>query len=298
MQRLRAVARQFNRKYELFLIGSDNTKVITELRINFEITKSMRSYPNLAKIDLYNPNDETIALITDGDPLIVLKAGYDGNVALIFRGKLRNFFPTRISTDRIITMYAGDGQREWEQTTINKTYSNNLNVKSLITEVINTFLETGELSIGTIQDLDGLAGNKLLGVTLSGSSKDVMDKLADDYDLVWSIQDGEIVVMQDDKPIAFDEAILVSQETGMVNSPTLTEIGADVTTLLNPRLLPNVAFKIESQSSVIAIGGLQFRALRRTTAEGVYRAFEVVFSGDTHGTNWYSTARGTVTANV
>lgn len=292
MRKLRQMASQFKRKYELIIIGEDETKVITDLRIVFEVIKSLRSYPNLAKFDVYNPNATTVSLLTK-NPLLILKAGYEGNTGLIFRGRIRNSFVNKVSEDRIVTIYAGDGQREWENTYINKTYSENLTPKELVKDVLSTLLETGELSFGEILDLDERSADKLIGVTLTGSTKDVMDKLADDYGLVWSIQDGEIVVMDADTALAPDTAVLINQTTGMIGTPTVTEIGADVTSLLNPKLLPNTAFKIESVSSNIAISNLQFREPRRTTAEGLYRAFEVNFNGDTHGNNWYSVARGT-----
>lgn len=292
------MAKQYKRKYELILQGEERSKVITDLRIVFEISKSLRGFPNLAKIDIYNPNNDTISLINDDDPIIILKAGYEGATGLIFKGRLRNAFTNRISENRVITLYAGDGQREWESAIINKTYSENFKLKELVVDVLSTFLESGELSFGTLQDMDNREANKITGLTLSGSTKDVMDKLASDYNLVWSIQDNEIVVTDEDRSIDSTEAVLVNQTTGMIGSPTLTEIGADVTTLLNPDLLPNVAFKIESVSTNVALPGLQFRTLPRTTAEGLYRAFEVVFSGDTHGNNWYSTARGTVLNNA
>jgi len=292
MQRLRALANQFLREYNLTIIGEDKTKVISDLRISFEVTKSKRSYPNIAKIDLYNPNEDTISLITNGKPIFILNAGYKDNLGLIFKGRQRNFFDNKVAPERVVTIYAGDGQREWEDSTINKTFSSTVDLKTLVTEILTTFLDTGELSLGTLQDLDGRPADKLFGISVSGSTKDVMDQIADDYGLTWSIQDNEITVTDRDKPLESLEAVLIKQTTGMVGSPTLTEIGADVTTLLNPNLLPNRTFKIESESTEIAIGSIQFRELKRTTAEGIYTAFEVLFRGDTHGAQWHSTGKG------
>lgn len=292
MTRPQHLANQFKRKYELHIITDAGTKIISDLRVVFDIIKSMRSYPNIAMIDLYNPNGDTISRLYD-DPILILKAGYEGNIGLIFKGRIRNIFNNKVAENRIITIYAGDGQREWENTIINKTYSENIKVKDLVKDVLTTLLETGELNLGSLQDLDDRQADKLIGVSLSGSTKDVMDKLANDYSLVWSIQDGEIVVMDENRALEASEIVLVNQTTGMIGSPTVTEIGADVTSLLNPKLLPNTAFRIESLSSNIALSNLQFRTPKRSTAEGDYRAFDVTFNGDTHGTNWYSIARGT-----
>lgn len=274
------------------LVGESDTKVITNLRISFEVTKSTRSYPNIARIDIYNPNQETIALIDNEDPLIVLSAGYENNVGLIFRGRKRNTFINKQSEDRVITIYAADGGKDWEDAIYNKTATENLKLKDIVLELFNSFNETGDVTIGSIEGID-IPADKLLGQSLSGSSKDILDMLAQDYGFQWSIQDGELVLTEDNQPLTSLESVLVSQSTGMIGSPTVTEIGADINSLMNPNLLPNRLFTIQSESNEIALSNLQFRKVKRTTAEGSYRAFEVTFIGDTHGNQWFSQAKGT-----
>lgn len=286
------MARQFKRAYTLSLVGEDSTKVINDLRVSFEITKSSRSYPNLAKIDIYNPNQETISIIENDDPLFLLNAGYGTDLGLIFRGRQRNIFINKLSEDKILTIYAADGGKDWENAIFNKTLSNNFKIKDTVLELFETFLESGDLSIGTIEGIDDPA-DKLLGQSLSGSSKDILDVLAEDYDFQWSIQNGELTVTKNGTTVSSLTSVLVSQSTGMIGSPTITEIGADVTSLMNTDLLPNRLFTIESESNEVALSNLQFRKLKRTSGEGSYRAYEVIFVGDTHGNEWFSKVKGT-----
>lgn len=289
------MSRQYKRTYSLSLIGEGSTKDIKDLRIAFEITKSIRSYPNKAKIQLYNPNDDTVSLLTSGNPLILLNAGYVGNEGLIFRGRISNIFVNRIAEDRVVTVYAADGVKDWEKAIYNKTLSENVTLESTVNEILKTFNDTGDVTVGTLEGLEGSA-DKLRGQVLSGSSKDILDMLAEDYDFEWSIQDGEITITKIDEPLTTLEATIIKQSTGMIGSPTITEIGSEVTSLMNPELLPNRAYKIESESAEFSISNLEFRNIRRLTesaAEGLYKAYEVVILGDTHGTQWYSTVRGT-----
>lgn len=290
------MARQFIRSYSLAIIGKNNTKIITQLRIVFEITKSMRSYPNLAKIDIYNPAPDTMAIIENEDPLIALSAGYKGNIGLIFKGRIRNIFNNKRQSDRILTIYAGDGEQDWQEATFNKTLTENINLNDIMLELFNTFNITGDVTVGTVEGVN-VGDNRLLGQTLSGSSKDILDSLANDYNFQWSIQDGEINVVNENKSLSNKSSVIIKQTTGMIGTPTVTEIGADVTTLLNPELLPNRSFTIESESQDIALSNLQFRKVKRTRAAGKYKGIEVLFTGDTHGTPWYSTVRG-LTGNV
>ena len=125
-----------------------------------------------------------------------------------------------------------------------------------------------------------------------GSSKDILDKMAKDYGFEWSIQDSEVVILNEEQTLADTQAILIRADTGMIGSPTVTEIGADVVTLLNPDALPNKLIKIESASQDVAIQNATLRPIRRTKAEGLYKILEVVFSGDSRGDMWQSEIKG------
>ena len=285
------MARQYKRVYELTVIPpGGEARIIRGLRVNFEITKSILSFPNLARITLYNPNQDTLSALEEKYTRIVLNAGYEGDLRLLFKGDVRNVFQTKTGRDRLLTIYSGDGEKPWQNATFNKTLSENLSVKSAIEEVLKTF---SDVNIGKLQGLPQVA-DKMRGQVLSGSSKDIMDNFAEEYGFSWSIQDGEIIITPEQEPLEGDEAVLVTAATGMIGSPTITEIGVDVTTLLNPRLLPNRGFIIESINAEVTIGNLFFRNVRRTTAEGLYKIQEVVFRGDSRDGDWLSSVKGRI----
>jgi len=285
------MARQYKRVYELTVIPPDGeARIIRDLRLNFEITKSVLSFPNIARISIYNANQDTLSALQERYSRIVLNAGYEGDVRLLFKGEVRNVFQSKTGPDRVTTIYSGDGEQSWQNATFNKTLSENLSVKSAIEEVLKTF---SDINIGTLQGLPDVK-DKLRGQVLSGSSKDIMDSFAQEYGFTWSIQDGEIVITPDEEPLQGDEAILVKAATGMIGSPTVTEIGVDVTTLLNPRMLPNRAFKVESVNTDVSIGNLFFRNIKRTTGEGLFKIQEVTFRGDSRDGEWTSSVKGRI----
>ena len=285
------MARQYKRVYELTVIPpGGEARIIKGLRVNFEITKSILSFPNLARITLYNPNQDTLSALEEKYTRIVLNAGYEGDLRLLFKGDVRNVFQTKTGRDRLLTIYSGDGEKSWQNATFNKTLSESLSFSSAIQEVLKTF---SDVNIGTLQGLPQVA-DKMRGQVLSGSSKDIMDNFAEEYGFSWSIQDGEIIITPEQEPLEGDEAVLVTAATGMIGSPTITEIGVDVTTLLNPRLLPNRGFIIESINAEVTIGNLFFRNVKRTTAEGFYKIQEVVFRGDSRDGDWLSSVKGRI----
>lgn len=283
------MARQYKRVYDLTIIPTDGeARIIRDLRVSFEITKSILSFPNLCRLDIYNPNDDTLSALQKKYTKITLNAGYEGDVRLLFKGEVRNVFQSKSGTERIITVYAGDGERDWQNATFNKTFTENVTISSAIEEVLKSF---EEVTVGVINGLPQVA-DKLRGQTLSGSSKDILDGFANEYGFDWSIQDGEVVITPDESPLEGDEAVLVNAATGMIGSPTVTEIGADVITLLNPRLLPNRAFQIESVNADIQLGNLFFRNIKRASAEGTYKIQEVTFKGDSREGEWTSAVKG------
>lgn len=279
----------FDRKYELNITSVDGqSRSISELRIEFEITKSILSFPNVARITIFNYAPETRVLLEQRHAHISLNAGYEGNVGLLFQGEVRNVFASRDRELSTLTVYAGDGQKDWENAAINKTFSESVSVSAAIQEVLGSFQDT---PVGYALGLPDTP-DKLRGQTLSGPSREIMDQFAEEYGFEWSIQNGEIVIVPLNEAIDSDEAIVISSETGMIGTPTITEIGADVTTALDARIIPNAPIEIRSASAEVAINNLYFRDVKKTDASGFYKVMEVTFRGDSHGNEWTASIKG------
>jgi len=282
--------RQYDRTYSLTVIPPDGeARLITGLRVGFTITKSTKSSPNIGVFRIYNPNTDTLAAFQTVGTEIVFNAGYRGLERLLYKGQLRNVTQTREGPDRIIVAYFGDGQQDWEVSTFNKTYEGSVSIKQILTDLVGTFKG---LSLETIQDVPDIA-DKLLGQSLSGNTRDLLDTYAEEYNFSWSIQDGAVQIIPNEEPIANDEAVVITAATGMIGSPEITEIGVDVKILLNPAVAPNRLITIESAGVGVTLGNLFFReGLPRSTANGTYKVLEVTHRGDTHGNDWFSEITG------
>lgn len=280
--------RQYKRNYELIIDKDGDIRKITELRITFEVTKSIRSYPNIAKISIYNAAPETKAFLDSKLTKVTLNAGYEDNLGLVFTGKIRNALQKKNGPDTITTVYSADGQKDWDQSTFNKTFSDTVSIKSIVKELAGTFIET---AVGDLLGLETPA-DKLRGQTLSGSTKDILDTLGEDYGFQWSIQDGIFETVPLDEIIQPNDIIVLNSATGMIKSPAITEQGVEVKALLNTDLTPNRAFKIESVSQDVKLGSLNFRDVKKTSAEGKYKVFEVTHKGDLHDNEWSSMVKG------
>lgn len=279
---------QYLRTYEFSIFNEGIERKITGLKIVFKVTKSLQSFPNLAEIKIYNTNKDTQALFKKRLTKIKLQVGYGLNKGLIFIGEIKNIERSRQGTDHILTVFAGDGQKDWEQAFYNKTLQSNVTLLGTVKDIASTFITT------VVGELKGLSvpPNKLRGQTLSGPSKGLLDTLAEDYGFKWSIQDGAMTTIPEDEVSEIVTAQLVNNATGMIGEPTVTDRGANVRTLLNPALTPNSVFKIESSGAKVEVGGKFFRRVPRTQATGLYKIFEVIHEGDTHGKTWYSNLKG------
>lgn len=282
------MARNFLREYELRIIG-DSIISIKELRVQFEIERSAIGVPNKAKIVIYNPSDKTIAAIKRYSK-VSLSAGYENNTTQIFSGEVRNAFQQRLGVDKILTIFSADGSRDYMNARVNKTFSENVDVKTVVEDIISNF---STVIKGELKGLDKPA-DKLRGQAISGSAAKVLDKLSEDYGFDWSIQDGEIITLPVGEPLDSGDIILINSRTGMIGSPAITEIGADATMLMNGKLVPNGLFQIESISADLQFQDLFFREIRRTNAEGLYRAQTVTHTGDTHGDEWSTMVTGLI----
>jgi len=285
------VARQYIREYNLKIYNADGIiRTISGLRINFAITKSRISNPNSALISLYNADAKTLATLSTRLTFIELSAGYRGNVKLIYQGEIRNVFQRVTDVDIIADIYSGDGQKDWENSSYNKSFREGFKIKNIVSDVINTFKG---LKKGNLSGLpDGALGTR--GHTYSGKSAEVLDNLANENNFVWSIQDGEVITEPINSAANVNTAVIITPSTGMISSPTITENGAEVTVLLNPAIKPNSLIKIESEGSNVGLSALQFTTRKRLKAEGYYHVQEVNHTGDNYSTQWYSEIKGLV----
>ena len=284
------MTKQFKRQYTLTIVPPEGeARTIRELEIVFEIKKTLYGYPNLATIKLYNPNIHTLNALRRKYTQIILNVGYNDDLRLAFKGDIRNVTQGKTSNTRVVTIFAGDGARAFNNSIFNKTFDVGISTQDILKEVIGSFtgLVAGDLSgVPAVSD-------KKDGLTLSGQSSRIMDDLSREYNSDWSIQDGVVNVLPRGKTITGQEVIIVNPRTGMIGSPSVTNYGANVTTLLNTQLVPGALFSIQATGADVQIGNLFFRTEKvRTDATGYYKVRAVDLKGNSRKGDWFSVVEG------
>lgn len=276
----------FNRFAQVTLNSANEIRSFKDVRITFDIEKTSEGTPNPAKIMLYNLNQDSFSFVQKNNLKVVLEAGYigfdtgDRLVSRIFVGDVKEFKMKKDKKtgvekekgisfqfekkgpDFIMNLECGDSENKIINAKINKSYSNNIELKRIIEDLAASL----GVPIGTI---DGIPTKKFIhGTTLSGPSRDYLDTLLGQEGLDWSIQDGELIIKRVNA-INQDEAILLNQNTGLLDIPSKTKQGVNFRMLINPLIKPGVTVKLESKF-----------------VTGFFNVKKANFKGDTHGNDW------------
>lgn len=273
---------QYLRDCQVIIGNANQALSLKDLRIAFEIKKSNVSYPNLAKIQIYNLSFQTRNLIKKEFTNIIVNAGYVGQMQLIFSGNIKNVYHRIDGVDTITEIYAGDGDIAWQDGIANITFGAPMTLREMVI-ILGTTLPG--IDYGALEGLDQ-PRNSDRPYTFSCATRVALDELGATYNFSWSIQNGLLETWpKNDAITAQSTAFAINAGSGMVGSPTVTEIGANVTTLINPLVLPNRWIYIQAASSNVALGNpyFQVRPNKPTIAQGYYIVNSVTHSFDNRG---------------
>ena len=263
----------FDRKIAVsFGVKGSEGKKITDLRIIFEIEKTSESNPNTIKIQIFNLNKDSWAVLenTKSDLSIILELGYkDEPMEILFKGDITKASHTRQGADIVTTIEAGDGTKGLMNATLDKSYKAGTDEKNVIKDLVNTIKESGSIVVGNLSKLKTNISQN--GLSISGMSKDLLDKLVKKQDLEWNIQDNVLQILEP-KGNTGEEAIKLTPQTGLIGTPVKREDGIEFTALIQTtKMKPGRLIHIESRDIT-----------------GNYRVRTVSYKGDTHGNEWYT----------
>jgi hypothetical protein len=244
------------------------------LRISFEVTKTIDSTANAAKIEVYNLSQEPRTFAELDGVGVLLSVGYSGfnqnPVARgIFKGDILRIQHVKNGGDIVTTIESGDKIKAIANTNINVSFTSGTPIKRLIDVAAK---EMG-VSIGELQGIE--SKQFLRGYSSSGRAADQLSLLADMVDADWSIQDGVLQFVKRDKSLS-QKILVFTPETGLIGSPNkkVDENGVtkiQFTCLIQSQLRPGAKVRVTSKF-----------------VSGDYKVTSVTHRGDTRGGNWYS----------
>ena len=242
-----------------------------DLKIEFSISKGISSSANTAEISIWNLTESHRNGIGKEFDAITLEAGYippgdDGNVGIIFRGAVRDVEHRRDGPNIITTISCGDGDRALRRATISKSYPKGTPVKTVVDDLYKEMEKEG-VSRGEWKFPDKMNDKTFKRpYATCGSCTRELDTIGRGNDFYWSVQNETLEIIPGNGYIG--EVVLITPQTGMVGTPTITDNGVNVSALLNPSIRPNRRVKIVSET------------LEMNAADGVYRVSEATYSGN------------------
>lgn len=291
--------RQWKRKVQL-VIGKAGTGLMVEnLRIQFEVVKTIEAAPNVAVIKVYNLHPDNEAKIKNEYTEVLLNAGYEGAMRLVFRGNIKHVYRYREKNDYITEIEAADGDKDFRNAVMNETLGAGTTAAQLVDRAIGTFSSTTK---GHIQVPDRV---RLRGKVISGNTRDVLRDVARESGGNWSIQDGQLVIVSANDVLP-GQAIVIRSDTGMLGAPEINDKGIAVKCLLNPMLRINGAIQLDNnnikakrvQAQSLATQrekretnqplGRETAQVVRLDPDGIYKVLKLTHKGDNRGPEWTS----------
>jgi hypothetical protein len=266
---------------------------IRDLRVTFDITKATGETPNTAAITVYNFSERTRAELQRKPLQVRLDAGYDGQLSRLFVGDLVWCSHEKQGPDWLTKLQLGDGASAYADARISRSYPRGVNVRDVLNDLVSSMGLSmpdgiGGFSREALEQGPGASAQDVIGqfnrgVALGGPSSREMTKILKRHGMEWSIQDGRLQILADGTGLRPDEVLVVSQDTGMIGSPTFaapkddgTPATLTVKTLLRPELTPGGRVAVQSRA-----------------INGIFRLVSVKHAGDTHGTDWTSELEAT-----
>lgn len=278
---------RFGRNYSLEIITLNNQKITIqpELRISFDITKSVKGSLNNGTIQIYNLSQTKRDQITKDEDIVdkdkekqkkekpknpddkrtlpsdymqfELKAGYS-KIETIFKGAISKAFSKKQGAEFITTIEAYDGLYDMQNSYTSKV------VKGNITEHVIADMPT--VKQGKITEQNPLLRPRVL---VGNSFKILEENLTENE--TYYVDDGVLHIIKD-KEVTSSYIPLVNSETGLLDTPEKAEKEVRFETMMNPLLKIGCLLKLES--------------LYDKRFNGIYKINTIHYTGDYSGTDW------------
>lgn len=286
---------QFGRNISLIVANQTSARDLSTLHIRFSVRASDTETPNTLEVRVFNVSPTTLAEILSEYTGVILQAGYQDQIATIFKGTIKQFRQGKErNTDNFLDIIAADGDEIYNFGFVNTTVARG----SSYAERFNAICT----SLGAPQDpnatgyLKSTGGVLPRGKVLFGLGRTYLRDLARSTSTRWSIQNGQITLI----PLTGylpSNPVQINSQTGMVGVPEATDNGVEVEILLNPLIQVGQQVQLQSKDIVQTIireqGYPNYTSLNYVASIpaglGTYRVMVVEHDGDNRENSpWYS----------
>lgn len=252
----------------------------SEFRFTFNIKKTNTPEPNAAIFNIYNVSREIYEKVKKEFSRITLAAGYVNNYSLIFNGNIKQvIFYKENATDTVLSIAAGDGDEAFLESFTNESLAAGATQADVFDAAKKEYSKNC-VGDGFLAEFDNAPAPR--GRVLFGRSRHYLTSAAKNSGCDFSTQDRKVQVVKSDEALAGD-VIVLNAKTGLIGTPALTNNGISATCLLNPLLKIGGLVKLNNNDIMQSLDN----EAAAVDADGVYRVFNIEYSGDSMGNDWY-----------
>jgi hypothetical protein len=303
-------ARQWLRGSEL-LIGNDQGLDLSDFHFTFEIKHTDSSKPSTAKIRIYNLGEAAISRIRREYNVVMLRAGYQGNLGTIFHGTLIEASSgTEGQTNPYLDIVAADGDLPYNFATMSQTLQKGATVHDRVQAVLAAMKPMG-VTAGYMAELP--PGATLRANVNAGMCRDVLDDLCRTAGCIWRIHDNRLEIVPE-KSYVRETVQILTDQTGVIGRPAQIDKGIKVKMLLNPAIKPGrlvylnndsikrYRYQTEAEQARLkkekaakgngakpAQPEPDLSTQRKLADNGYYYVMVAEHNGDTRKTDWFTT---------
>jgi hypothetical protein len=252
---------QRQRIYKLVLGDSKDAVIITDLQISFDVNKNSdnKKTSNGATVEIYNLSDATLKRLEKEYLEASLSVGHeDTGLVLLLKGQVTQVSTKRNGTDKVTQLQLGEGYVELNQQFLKGVTPAGSTVADTIEEIRK---QMPGVAKGAFTGLN-INSQVLFGYPLTGTPRQMLSEISEAYRVEFSIDRGALSV-RDETGISeknLTTAFVLNESSGLVDIPYHTTAkgaklkgdktkrkGVQVKALLNARIIPGSAIKIESK---------------------------------------------------
>lgn len=258
---------RFNRQYKLTITLDDVENIFSsDLRIQFEATKSIRGSLNKMTLKIYNLKEANrLKFIKDAEDKDVipfsLDVGYGEKIENIYQGTISTAQSERKGSEFITTIESIDGGVDLLNSFTSKT------VKGKDTAVNEIVKDFSRITKGKITTQNTLIRPKVLvgnSINLIAEQLNENETFFIDNEKLYILKINEVV--RSFIPV-------INSATGLLNQPQRANQRVTFKTLLNP--------------SIIIGGQVELKSDTALHLNGVYKVETIKYNGDNYGSEWF-----------
>ena len=253
---------------------------VSELMIAFNISRKADATPAQGEISIFNLNESHETLIRDRGDSVILEAGYLGaRFGLLVAGDIRRVDKDRNGLDRVLRMQVGGHVRQRTEAFVSVAYEGEAPVRTIVSDIVRQGFPGFPVEPISLIPADAVEEDYVF----SGQAGQALRILLFAHGRLSWFDDNGIIRLTKEFISSAQQAggiTVVSERTGMIGTPSITNEGVIVETLLDHRI--NLDGRVRVQSGILdfAASGDSANARAIEGSTGDWKVVAMNHSGD------------------